>query len=235
MRVYRYCFEMNSRRIMKDIKLYLPLFVLLLACNSNVFAITTHPLITVEDACNVAGAHLDYRWDVKTEKDTAPPFVTPVKPTDIAAWPGPGGIIDTNTKRTGREKKWYELTGRVKLVRIEPDGDLHIQLADEKADASGVNVVIRIPYGEPWCGIRREVFSWTKRKLPFKTRGVNLTLTRNPIITVTGRAFYDAVYAVHGDTTLNVRKRTKSKGHLTPPVTIWEIHPVMNLRVLRDS
>jgi hypothetical protein len=220
---------------MKDIKLYLPLFVLLLVCNSNVLAKTTRPLITVENACNVTGAHFDYRWDVKTEKDTAPPFVTPVKPSDIAAWPGPGGNFDKNTKRTGREKKWYELTGRVKLVRIEPDGDLHIQLADEKADASGVNVVVRIPYGEPWCGIRKEVFSWTKRKLPFKTRGVKLALTRNPIITVTGRAFYDAVYGVGGDTTLNERKRTKSKGHLIPSITIWEIHPVMNLRVLRTG
>ena len=220
---------------MKDTKLYLPLFVLLLSCQSIAFAKTAHPLITVENTCNVTGARLDYRWDVKTEKDTAPPFVTTVKPSDIAAWPGPGGIFDSNTKRTGREKKWYELTGRVTLVRIEPDGDLHIQLADEKADAGGVNVVARIPYGEPWCGIRKEVFSWTKRKLPFKTRGVKLALTHNPVIAVTGRAFYDAVYAAGKDTTLNERKRTKSKMHPTPPITIWEIHPVMNLRVLRDN
>lgn len=219
---------------MKISKLSIPLFLLLSFCSSNAIAKTTHGLITVENACDVTGAHFEYRWDVKTDKETSPPFATSVKPSDIAAWPGPGGVFDKDTKRQGKEKKWFVLTGRVKSLRIEPDGDLHMQLADEKADARGVNVVVAIPYGDPWCGIRKQVFSWTKRKFPFKTRGVNLKLAYNPIISVTGKAFYNAAYASHGDTSLNVRKRTASKGHRTPPVTIWEIHPVMNLRVMRE-
>jgi hypothetical protein len=216
-------------------KLSIPLFLLLSFCYSNVIAKTSHGLITLENACDVIGAHSDYRWDVKTDKETSPPFVTSVKPSDIAAWPGPGGIFNKNSIRQGKEKKWFVLTGRVKSLRIEPDGDLHIQLADENADARGVNVVVAIPYGDPWCGIRKQVFSWTTRKFPFKTRGVKLKLTHNPIISVTGKAFYDAAQAARGDTTLNVRRRTTSKGHRAPPVTIWEIHPVMNLRVMRDK
>lgn len=219
---------------MKNLKFCIPLFLFLSFCYSNVTAKTTRGLITVENACDVTGAHFEYRWDVKTDKETSPPFVTSVKPSDIAAWPGPGGVFNENTKRQGKEKKWFVLTGRVKLLRIEPDGDLHIQLADENADAKGVNVVVEIPYGQPWCGIRKQVFSWTKRKFPFKTRGVKLKLTHNPVISVTGKAFYDAAQAVRGDTTLNERRRTTSKGRRSPPVTIWEIHPVMNLRVIRD-
>jgi hypothetical protein len=223
--------EEGAMRISKP---SIPLLLLLSFCYSNVIAKATHGLITVENTCDVTGAHFEYRRDVKTDKETAPPFVTSVKPSDIAAWPGPGGIFNMNTMRRGKEKKWFVLTGRVKSLRIEPDGDLHIQLADENADARGVNVVVAIPYGDPWCGIRKQVFSWTTRKFPFKTRGVKLKLTHNPIISVTGKAFYDAAHAVRGDTTLNERRRTASKGHRTPPVTIWGIHPVMNLRVMRD-
>jgi hypothetical protein len=204
-------------------------------CHSDAIAKPTYRPITVQNACDVAGAHAEYRWDAKTDQDRPPPYVTVVKPSDIAAWTGPGGGFDKNTERQGKENKWFELTGRVKLLRIEPDGALHIQLADVKADARSVNVVVAIPYGDPWCGIRRQVFSWTNRKLPFKTRGANLKLMRNPIISVTGKAFYDAAHAAHGDTTLNMRKSTNSKRQRTSPVGIGEIRPVMNLRLMQDK
>lgn len=220
---------------MRNVKLGIPLILFLTFCYSDVIAKTAHGPITVVNACEVTGARVEYRWDVKTDKDKPPPYVTSVKPSDIAAWPGPGGVFNKNTERQGKEEKWFELIGRVKLLRIEPDGALHIQLADEKADAMGVNVVVEIPYGDPWCGIRNQVFSWTKRKLPFKTRGVELKLMRNPIISVTGKAYYDAAHAPHGDTTLNVRKRTASRSHRTPPVAVWGIRPVMNLRLMQDK
>jgi hypothetical protein len=52
-------------------------------------------------------------------------------------------------------------------VKVEPDGDLHIQLVDQDADDGDVNVVVEVPFGEPWCDIRKEVFSWTTRTFPF--------------------------------------------------------------------
>ena len=134
------------------------------------------------------------------------------------------------TPRRVDERKWYSLTGRVTLVKIEPDGDLHIQLVDENAQDDDVNVVVEVPFGHPWCNIRKEVFSWTNQTFPFQTQGKKFTLNSNPIITVTGKAFYDAI---HGgkDTSLNRRKAPPNAAPTTRHVTIWEIHPVMHLDV----
>jgi hypothetical protein len=115
------------------------------------------------------GAHGVYRWDVKTDHEV-PPDVIPeanrVKSSDIGGWAPPQGVITTHTPRSGREKEWYEISGRVTLLKAEPDGDLHIQLVD--ADGSStINVVVEVPVkqhvGEsPWDGVREVVFGWTK-------------------------------------------------------------------------
>jgi hypothetical protein len=150
--------------------------------------------------------------------DDPPPNVTnEIKPSDVGAWTGPGGVFKRDSVRRGREKTWYALTGRVTLVKAERDGDLHIQMVDESADDGDVNVVVEVPAGEPWCDIRSIVFGWTTTKtFPFTASGRALTLTERPIITVVGKAFYDAV---HGgkDTTRNRRPKPKNARPTTSP------------------
>lgn len=186
---------------------------------------------TFKDACHCIGCHAEYRWDAKTDDEAAPASVSnEVTPSDVGAWSGPGGIFAKDTARKGREKRWYALTGRVTLVKQEPDGDLHIQLVDKSADDGDVNVVVEVPFGEPWCDIRKEVFSWTTRAFPFSTAGTKLTLTKTPVIIVTGKAFYDAIHG-GGDTSRNRRPKPKNATKTSANVAIWEIHPVMDLQV----
>ena len=144
------------------------------------------------------------------------------------------GIFTEDTPRRAREKKWYSLTGRVTLVKIEPDGDLHIQLVDENAADGDVNVVVEVPFGEPWCEIRKEVFSWTSQTFPLVSPGKKLKLAKHPVITVVGRTFYDAV---HGgkDTSRNPRPKPKNASPSSSNVRIWEVHPAMRLEVLKES
>lgn len=187
-----------------------------------------------KDECQCVGCHAEYRWDVKTDDEDAPQTVSNnISPSDIGAWHGPGGIFKKDTARKGKEKRWYALTGRVTLVKQEPDGDLHIQLVDESAQDDDTNVVVEVPFGEPWCDIRREVFSWTTQTFPFKTGGKKLTLQRHPVITVTGKAFYDAIHG-GADTSKNRRAVPNNAAPTTKDVTIWEIHPVMNLEVISE-
>jgi hypothetical protein len=130
---------------------------------------------------------------VKTDHE-APPDVIPAankaKPSDIGNWSLPRGVITSHTPRSGREKEWFEVTGKVTLVKVEADGDLDIQLAD--ADGSSkVEVVVEVPVkqqvGEsPWDNIRKAVFGWTKTKFPFQTKGEKLTLSKKPVIKVEG-------------------------------------------------
>ena len=79
----------------------------------------------------------------------------------------------------------------------------------------------------PWAKIRETVFSWTNTKFPFTTtKGQKLELKKHPVIQVIGKAFYDAK---HGKKSIPNRRKKK------PNVTVWEIHPVMRLTVVKDE
>ena len=180
------------------------------------------------------GDHGVYRWVVKTDHEVPPdsiPEANKVKPSDIGKWQPPRGVITTNTPRSGREKDWFQVTGRVALVKVEADGDLHIQLVDTDG-GSKVNVVVEVPVkqspGEsPWDEIRRKVFGWTKTNFPFKVKSDRrLELVSTPVIRVEGKAFFDATH--RGDVP-NRRKDT-----LGEEVTVWEIHPVMTLEEVKN-
>jgi hypothetical protein len=101
------------------------------------------------------------------------------------------------TQRFGRETHWFELTGKVVLVKAEPDGDLHVQLGDPTGK-SKVEVVVEVPVdnGAPnsaWSKIRKEVFGWSNQRFPFTTKiGKKLKLRQKPVIRVVGKAFCDA-------------------------------------------
>ena len=173
-------------------------------------------------------AHGVYRWDSKTDQELPPDTIADankVKPSDIAQWPPLQGKITMHTPRSGREKDWFEVTGKVVLVRAEADGDLHIQLKDADGQ-SDVMIVVEIPVkqhpGEsPWDELRTQVFGWSNTKPPFTlTSDKQLDLAKTPIIQVRGKAFFDAM---HKGSTPNRRKTD-------PNVTVWEIHPVMTLQ-----
>jgi hypothetical protein len=87
---------------------------------------------------------------------------------------------------------------------------------------SGI-VVCEIPAKQEWCSIRETVFSWTTTKFPFHTSSDRkLKLIAAPVITVTGKAYWDVGHAP--------KDQSNRRSHL-PGYAAWEIHPVMALHV----
>jgi len=88
------------------------------------------------------------------------------------------------------------LTGRIVSVKAETDGDLHIDLQDAAGDKPGI-VVVEVPEKPQWCSIRETVFNWTRTRFPFHTGSAKkLKLNQSPVITVTGRAFFDVGHSL---------------------------------------
>jgi hypothetical protein len=191
------------------------------------------PTVTYLSPTECQGDHGKWRWKVKTEKRHLPDYIPPdhkITPADMAAWEVPGEKISTCTPRIGREQQWYELTGKVVLVKAEEDGDLHIQVGDPRGRGR-LQVVVEVPVdpGHPdsaWSKIRQTVFDWSNQEFPFTTKiGHRLHLMQKPVIRVVGKAFYDAM---HGKPSTPNRRRDN------PAVAVWEIHPVMWLEVVED-
>jgi hypothetical protein len=190
------------------------------------------PTVTFKSATECVGDHAKYRWPAKTERDK-PPATIPkdhqVTPADIGDWEVPEEKLKEDSGRVGREKEWFQVTGKVVLVRAEEDGDLHIQLED--ADGEGdVQMVVEVPVNHedeasPWDKIRKDAFDWTKTKFPFTTkRGKKLILKKHPVIRVIGKAFYDAEHA----------GRTPNRRSYDPKLAVWEIHPVMKMEEVEE-
>lgn len=192
--------------------------------------------VTFKDTCHCIKCHAKYRWDAKTDDEELPfgAIPTGVTPSAVGSWEGPGGVFHMHTGRSGREEHWFALTGRVSLVRIEPDGDLYIQLVDEGAKDDDVNTVVEVPFGDRWCDIRQQVLGWTKQGFPLTiTQSRKLSLKSKPVIEVVGKAFYDAAHD-GGHSDRNRRPVPRHPALISKHVTIWEIHPVMNLQVIKN-
>jgi hypothetical protein len=179
----------------------------------------------VKSPCECSSAHGKGRWAVKNDASTPPSdasAIQSVMPSDVFSWPGPDVHLTQHSERTGREQNWFSLTGRVVAVKVEADGDLHIELSDASGDKQGI-VVVEIPLGLQWCDIRTTAFSWTPTRFPFQTRSTKrLKVIKPPIITVIGKAFWDIGHAP---------KDQSNRRKYMPGYTVWEIHPVMKLDV----
>src|SRR5260370_27612561 len=189
-------------------------------------AAASQPPVTFESPCECRDNHGEHRWAVKNDPSTPPvdaSAIQAVTPSDVFSWPGPGVRLTQHSERTGIETKWFALTGRVIALKAETDGDLHIALADATGDKPGI-VVVEIPAKPQWCEIRNTVFSWTRTRLPFHTSSAKkLMLNETPVITVTGKAFFDVGHSLKD-------QKSNRRSHL-PGYAAWEIHPVMKLTV----
>jgi hypothetical protein len=137
---------------------------------------------------------------------------------------GPDVPLTQSSERTEIANKWFALTGRVIALKVEADGDLHIALQDATGDKSGI-VVCEVPAKPQWCEIRSTVFSWTHTRFPFHTDSAKkLNVTKPPIITVTGKAFFDVGHSLK-------EQKSNRRSHL-PGYAAWEIHPVMKIDTL---
>jgi len=154
--------------------------------------------VTCESPCECSSAHGKTRWAAKNDP-SAPPTdastIQTVTPSDIFGWPGPDVHLTQHSDRAGREQNWFSLTGRVVAMKVEADGDLHIELQDATGDNLGI-VVVEIPLGPQWCDIRTKVFSWTRTRFPLHIRSTRkLTINEAPVVTVIGKAFWDIGHA----------------------------------------
>lgn len=176
--------------------------------------------VTFTSPCECIGNHGVSRWAAKTDLQEPPANTADIKritPGHILAWPGPGGRIDQRTDRIPAESQWYAVTGRVEKVKVEDDGDIHIEMKDVGADA---NIVVELPLGPRWCDMRKTVFTWTNATFPLTGK---FKLLQHPVITVVGKAFYDIDHSGK-DTHTNRRNYDQS-------IAVWEIHPVMTMAV----
>lgn len=212
-----------SRRLQKAVIGILSLF----AVNLNASAKDWPPTVFVAP-CSCKGNHGEDRWAAKTNVEAIPRDISVIHaatPSAMFGWKPLAGLTDTSPRSSPLEEQWYQVRGRVVEVKAEADGDIHFALQDASGRKRG-RILAEVPYGASWCDLRKVVFSWTKKGQqfsPFNDSGSALPLASHPVVTVTGRAFFDTHHAT---------KRPLTNRNLTDHthrLAAWEIHPVAQI------
>jgi len=200
------------------------LLIIALALSSTAEAQQT---VTLASPCKITGQHGIDRWPAKTDPQRVPADrskITPITPAQMFAWPGVGvgAHLTKKSPRSASEQRWLALTGRVAGMKVETDGDIHIELVDANDNKPGI-VGAEIPPGPAWCEFRKLALSWTTQKTPFSFKGSKtFTVSGQHVVTLTGKAFYDVDHAP--------KDRSNDRGKpFKPGYAVWEIHPVMGM------
>jgi hypothetical protein len=186
--------------------------------------------VTFVSPCECQDQRNGSRWAAKTDPSPVPldeSAIQSIMPSQVYEWKGPQPNVPLtpNTQtRIPAEQKWYTLTGRVVKLKVEGDCDMTLVLQDAEGKKAGT-VGAEIPVGPEWCELRTTVFGWTMQSFPFSFKGSQtLDIHEQHVITVTGKAFFDVDHAPPDHS----NRRTKPKKY-----AVWEIHPVMALRIDR--
>src|SRR5262245_31600368 len=99
------------------------------------------------------------RWEVKTDATAPPPSnaidaAHRVRPSQVVGWPLPEVKHWGRSPRSDRELEWFAVTGVLKSLRVEEDGDLHLELGDGPSARARDWLTVEVPLGRPWCAIR---------------------------------------------------------------------------------
>ncbi|MEP6822947.1 MAG: hypothetical protein ABI946_11420 [Chthoniobacterales bacterium] len=204
------------------------LFILALPC-AVAAEPKKRPPTYFDSPCKCRGDHGEDRWKAKTDKAGVPRGALAIRvstPSELYEWVGLAGLKDDSPRKAPEESRWVRVSGRVVEVKAEADGDVHFALEDASGNKRG-RILAEVPYGEHWCALRQAVFAWTKKGIlfpkPFQDSSANLISARKPVVTVTGKVFFDAHHA--GKNPLANRSNNDHSGELAA----WEIHPVARI------
>jgi len=194
-------------------------------------------------ACQTTSPGRRYRWGAKTDPETPgdPSAINPTSVAEMVTWaPLPGDwrarAAGDAPRQDGLEQQFFELPGAVQRVGLEPDGDVHLEVADAD-DPTLPRVIVELPQGDDasvFCAARQALFGGMGVD-PTGLRSGSAVWARAPrpnqrpldplAVDVVGKAFYDGEHCGTDGVAHN-------HGTLLADATCWELHPIVQLTVL---
>jgi hypothetical protein len=177
--------------------------------------------------CADNGADHD-RWAIKNRRGPAAMNAsdeTEIDVNEMVSWRVPANIPsdqrDSDQPITQREKdrKLYALVGFVRLIKLETDCDMHVQVAQSAASGSP-QVIVEVP--RRFTAVQRELMALTGMKSGSKSK--RWIKDAPPRLRFVGLAFLDQPHQTDPPT-------KEGHGHGPGGVvrTLWELHPVLKV------
>ncbi len=153
----------------------------------------------------------------------------------INSWKYPPQFEKDDTTVFPREKKIYRVKGYLRLAKIEDnDCDIHMEIGESESGKED-RIIAEIPNTTEYCPLRDTLILQLENIFGMmppldKTGTLFGEDTQDiPMITVTGYAFLDAS---HKSTK---HPQTGNKHGSTDVMTLWEIHPVFQVKLEKGN
>jgi hypothetical protein len=172
----------------------------------------------------LCGDQAHYRWKEKATSSGLDDPEHSISVTGMLAWPAlpfhGSSIVSWCQGREGRENTVYRLTGWVRRVRAEADGDVHIEVTSTAHSPVARCVVVEIP-PESYSPRFKQARDDLKVVLGITSLS-NHDLAQPVRAMFTGLAFWDGWHVTTGLPT-NHGRCNSTKG------AAWELHPVFKV------
>jgi hypothetical protein len=131
------------------------------------------------------------------------------------------------------EKEVVKLRAFVLAMKLDPDKDLHVQIADSARPYTQQQLIVEIPPGADYCDARSAMMELFRADGGRRLSG-NHVFSSPPEVELTGYLFLDAFHMRARRTdfcTDNGGRGIRDKKTKVSPVRgIWEVHPVFELK-----
>jgi hypothetical protein len=132
----------------------------------------------------------------------------------------------SKTQPMSMEKDKITIKAFVMAMKLDPDNDLHIQIADQAAPYDQKQIIVEIPPGAAYCTARSHMMDLFRAD-----GGTSLSshvFAHPPKVELTGYLFLDAFHGSASCTNSGGRGIQNGLGH-SPVQGLWEVHPVIKL------
>lgn len=118
-------------------------------------------------------------------------------------------------------------------MKLDPDKDLHVQIADEASPYNQQQLIVEIPPGADYCDARSALMNLFRTDGGRKVSGKGYVFNHPPHVELTGYLFIDAWHINRGRTdycTNNGGRGIRNGLKVSPVRGLWEVHPVTSLK-----
>jgi hypothetical protein len=139
-------------------------------------------------------------------------------------------------KPMNMEKLKVKVRAFVMAFKLDPDNDLHVQIADNARPYNQTQLIVEIPPGADYCEARTNMME-LMRADGGRRRSGNYIFRTPPLVEVTGYVFIDAFHIRKGSSDYcsdNGGRGIKNGLRKSPVRGLWEIHPVIELKSVRQ-
>jgi len=137
----------------------------------------------------------------------------------------------SDSRRHHWKDEWFEITGEVSLSGMEQNHRLVLKVRDVKNNHE-IRVGLQRPDDGQPCEIRREMIRWSGIRIDLAGSEARHSFISNPIVTLTGKAFYSSDYGIERRRAFSLPpfgKKRKSN------IAIWEIQPVFTHHLIHGA